>query len=275
MTESYAVPPTATTDGLLTCVFAICATGDPARLAPAPGHGGGGSVGLLDLGGSVWAVTQDVPAFLFAAEALRNRLRDSAELEACVRAHHAVISAAAAAGPVVPLPLGTLFTDAERARAALTEKRPHFTAVLDRVRGCAEWAVKVHTTPQSGSAGAAPSGPGPGPADDGGSGLAYLTRVRARERDRHARQDAALSSAARVHEAVSLLAVDSVRRRPHGTAITGKDRVQVMNAAYLVADSRAPELAALIASLRDNPAHGVDVEMSGPFAPYSFTGEQL
>ncbi|WP_237554838.1 MULTISPECIES: gas vesicle protein GvpJ [unclassified Streptomyces] len=267
---SPATPPAVTTEGLLTNVFAICGTGDPAALAPAPGHAGGGSVGLLDLGESLWAVTQDVPAFLFAEDALRQRLADSAELEVCVRAHHAVVAAAVAAGPVVPLPLGTLFTDAGRARTALVAKRAHFTAVLERVRGCAEWAVKVHTAAGSARGGAARSAAGA--AEPAGSGRAYLSRVRERERDRHARQDAAVTSAARVHEAVSRLAVDSVRRRPHGSAVTGKNRVQVMNAAYLVADSRAAELGALIASLRDDPAHGLDVELTGPWAPYSFTG---
>jgi hypothetical protein len=256
----------AAVDGVLTCVFAVCRTGDPAALARAPGHRGGGPVGLLELGGPLRAVTQDVPSSLFAEDALRSRLEDSAELEACVRAHHAVVTAAAAAGPVVPLPLATLFTDAGRAREALTGKRPLFTAVLDRVDGCAEWAVKVYTTQH----GAGPTGAHP--TEHTGSGRAYLTRVRERERDRHARQDAALTSAARVHEAVSRLAVDSVGRRPHGTGITGRDRVQVMNGAYLVTHARTAELTSLVTAMRDDPEHGLDIEATGPWAPYSFTG---
>jgi hypothetical protein len=224
-------------------------------------------VRLLALEGGLWAVVQEVPGADFTEDALLGRLSDRAELESCARAHHAVVTAAAADGPVVPLPLATLFADPDRARAALGEKRPHFHAALDRVAGRAEWAVKAHVRQ------GAPAGPRPPGEPVAGGGRAYLSRVRGREGERRTRQDAALGAARHVHEVAERFAVASVRRRPHGPEITGRDRPQVLNAAYLVEDGRAAALVAAVRALDGAfPGTEVEIEVSGPWVPYSFTG---
>ncbi|CAG6396357.1 GvpL/GvpF family gas vesicle protein [Streptomyces cocklensis] len=263
---------TAGGDATATCVFAVRRDDAPEWLPESPGHAGGGPVGLLALpGGGLQAVVQPVAAADFTEEALRRRLSDPVELERCARTHHAVITAAAADGPVVPLPLATLFTGVDRAVAALADQRAHFLAALDRVTGRAEWAVKVHVEPSE-PARAAPD-EGTDPATVGtGAGAAYLARVRGRERDRRARQEAVLRVAGHVHEVAAAFAVAAVRRTPHSTEITGKDRPQVLNAAYLVDDARAAELVAAVRAL-DGTHTGLDVhiEVSGPWVPYSFT----
>jgi Gas vesicle synthesis protein GvpL/GvpF len=262
---------------MVTCVFAV-RRGSPAAGAPvgARGHARGGPVRLLDLGGGLWAVVQQVPRADFTEDALRRRLSDPAELETCARAHHAVVTAAAAGGPVVPLPLATLFADPDRAGAALEARRADFHAALDRVAGRAEWAVKVHVRrpDPAGAAGpAAGTDPGGAPPGSAGTGRAYLARVRGRERARHTRQDAALSAAQQVHEAAVRFAAASARRRPHGPEITGRDRHQVLNAAYLVDDGLGGDLAAAVRALAGECGGlGLEVEVSGPWAPYSFTG---
>jgi hypothetical protein len=253
------------------CVFAICRSQAAATLPVVSGHAGGGPLTVLPFGGSLAAVVQEVPSEEFTQQALQQRLSDQASLEVCARAHHAAVSAAAALGPVVPLPLATLFTDRRRARSVLAESLPRFHRVLNRVEGRAEWAVKVHlrrdrrsaAEPLAPEVARTPSGPG--------AGRAYLSRVRSREQDRLSRRDAATAAAARVHEAVSCVAASSVHRRPHGAEITGKDRLQVMNAAYLVEEIRGAELAALVRTMGDQlAASGVDVDLSGPWVPYSF-----
>ena len=55
---------------------------------------------------------------------------------------------------------------------------------------------------------------------------------------------------------------------PHGS---GDRRVQVLNATYLVARERADSLMPLTRTLRDTT--GADIELSGPWVPYSFVGE--
>lgn len=255
--------------GSLVCVFAVRDRPGAAALAGTSGHAGGGPLRLLELPGPLWAVVQDVPAADFGEEALRQRLAAPRDLEACARAHHAVVSAAAVGACVVPLPLATLFTDADRAASALDGQRTRFLGVVDRVAGRSEWALKVHVEtappPRGDSTDAATKAPG--------SGLAYLDRVRDRQRDRHARQDAAVRAARHVFEAAAAHAADAVHRRPHGVEITGRDRTQILNAALLVDDARVPDLVGAVRAL-DGAFPGVDLrtDLSGPWVPYSFTG---
>ncbi|WP_031517800.1 GvpL/GvpF family gas vesicle protein [Streptomyces sp. NRRL F-5123] len=254
-----------------TCVFAVRREGGPGMPADAAGHPGGSPLELLPLPGTgLSAVVQAVPAADFTQEALQHRLGDPAALEACARTHHAVVTAAAGAGPVVPMPLATLFTDRDRAVAALAEQVPRLRAALDRVTGRAEWSVKAEVrAPDSVPAGGEGAGRG---ADV--SGAAYLARVRGRERDRQARQEAIRQVAAHVHHAAAAFAVAAVRRPPHGTAVTGKDRHQILNAAFLVDDGRAPDLVAAVHALNGTHAGlGLHIDVSGPWVPYSFTGE--
>ncbi|SEO91008.1 GvpL/GvpF family gas vesicle protein [Actinacidiphila rubida] len=251
-------------------VFAVCHAGAFAELPSGAGHPEGGPVTLLRLDDLLSAVVQDVPSSRFSEEVLKQRLADPGELESCARTHHRTVTAAAEHGPVVPLPLATLFNGEARARAALCARLPHFHAALTRVRGREEWAVKVSLR-QTGTA-SAPSAPQDAPGGQAGAGRAYLTRVRGRERERVARHEQAVAAAARVHRAASALAVESVQRRPHSPQITGKDRLQLMNAAYLVDRGRALDLATVLQRAgADAASADVEVEVSGPWVPYSFT----
>ncbi|MBY8876108.1 GvpL/GvpF family gas vesicle protein [Actinacidiphila acidipaludis] len=264
------------------CVFAVCAVapGDqPIAGTEALGHAESGPLTLLPLDAEMAALVQEVPAERFTEEALREHLADPAALEAYARAHHAVVTAASAAGPVVPLPLATLFADHDRAREVLSENLPRFREALDRVRGRAEWAVKVHLRrddPPPDQAASDRGASAAGTPSAAGAGRAYLSRVRGREKDRISRRDAATAAAQRVHEAANTVAAGSVRLRPHGQEITGKDRLQVMNAAYLVDEARSAELSTVLAALRtDLAGSAIEIDVSGPWVPYSFTaGEE-
>ena len=61
-----------------------------------------------------------------------------------------------------------------------------------------------------------------------------------------------------------------MRRRPHGAQVTGRHRTQILNGAYLVDLHRTDDLHNVIDALR--VADGVEIEVSGPWAPYSFAG---
>ncbi|MEU0697075.1 GvpL/GvpF family gas vesicle protein [Streptomyces niveus] len=271
-----APPPVDGAGSWATYVFAVCRSDHPGSLSAAFGHSGGGPLRLLEVG-SLRAVVQDVPAAEFSETALRERLGDAAELERCARAHHGAVTAAAAGGPTVPMPLATLYLGDERVRAAVGANRERFRLALDRIAGRAEWAVKVHLTqagtsarsaaPGTGETAAAGRGPGPRV-----SGRDYLDRLRSRQHLREQHRESALAAAEQVDTAVRRLAVATVSRRPHGPEVTGKDRTQIMNTAYLIAEDRSEELTATIGRLRASPEFsGVEIDVSGPWAPYSFT----
>ncbi|OPF72207.1 gas vesicle protein [Streptomyces antioxidans] len=256
----------------LTYAFAVCRGGDvtapadplaePPGLGGLPGLGTGAPVRTV-AAGPLTAVVQDVPAAGFDEEALRSRLSDGAELERCARAHHAVITAASALAPAVPLPLATVYLDDGRVREALGEREASLLAALDRIAGRVEWGVKVY----------APTGPRPAPEASPGdgpvSGRAYLNRVRTRQYGREQRHTLALRAAERVDTVVRGLAVAARRLRPHGVEVTGRHRTHVLNAAYLLDLGRERELRAALVSLRRDETD-VQIELSGPWAPYSF-----
>ncbi|MBO3674945.1 GvpL/GvpF family gas vesicle protein [Streptomyces sp. NEAU-YJ-81] len=250
----------------LTYAFAVCRGGALTALAALPGLGTCGPVRTL-AAGPLTAVVQDVPAAGFGEEALRRRLSDRDELERCARAHHTVITAASALAPTVPLPLATLYLDDGRAREALGERETSLLTALDRITGRAEWGVKVYapTGPPPAPEAAPADGPAPGPA----SGRAYLDRVRTRQRSREQHHTLTLRAAERVDTAVRSLAVAARRLRPHGVEVTGKHRTHVLNAAYLLDLGRERELRAALTSLRRDETD-VQIELSGPWAPYSF-----
>ncbi|MGB8946255.1 MAG: GvpL/GvpF family gas vesicle protein, partial [Streptomyces sp.] len=135
-----------------------------------------------------------------------------------------------------------------------------------------EWAVKVNLL--AAPAPAAEPARNPGPGADGSpapSGRAYLARLRTRGQEREQRRERAVEAAELLDRAVLSIADATLRRRPHGAEITGRDRTQIMNSAYLVPDERRSELLELLDRLRAAPEfQGCEVEASGPWVPYSF-----
>ncbi|MGW7721186.1 GvpL/GvpF family gas vesicle protein, partial [Streptomyces chartreusis] len=161
-----------------TYVFAVCRDVDPAALRDLPGVDDTEPVRALPLG-TLTAVVQSVPAADFTDEAWQSRLSDQRELERYARAHHEVVSAAAAGSPTVPLPLATLYHGDERARQALTEQADRFHSALRRTARHAEWGVKVYAPAEP------PVAPGPNEKNPDGP----CEPERPAPRGRHAEQE--------------------------------------------------------------------------------------
>lgn len=272
-TQHAAAPANGRTDETATYVYAVCRQLAPAGLSALPGLAEGFPVRALRCG-TLTAVVQHVPAADFSQEAWEQRLSDRTELERCARAHHEVVVAAAAGGPTAPLALATLYRSDERAREALGEDAARFAAVLDRIEGHAEWGVKVSLPAGSPRppADPPPDGPQPDAKSAPGAGRAYLERKRGLHRAREHRHDRALQTAEDVDAALSRLATAARRLRTHGQEMTGTAaRRQILNAAYLLPHERTEDLAAAVAAWRART--GAEIELSGPWVPYSFVGE--
>ncbi|MFJ3718381.1 GvpL/GvpF family gas vesicle protein [Streptomyces sp. NPDC090057] len=250
----------------LTCVFAVTRTPPPTDvLTAAHGYDEGGPLRLV-AAGPLWLVAQDVPAASFDAASLGERLNRPEELERCARAHHRGVAAAARRGPVVPLPMATLYLGDLNAARAVSDRETELCALLDRLRGRTEWAVKVHAAEASAS-GAAGSAAEEAPA----GGRAYLSRVSARRRTRSEAQERALAAAHEVDRELRRYAVAATRHRPQSEQLTGRSTPQLLNAAYLVDDAGRADFAGALARLTAGRiGTGIEITASGPWIPYSF-----
>lgn len=251
----------------LTWAFAVTRTPPPSDVLTATrGHDEGGPLRLV-AAGPLWLVAQDVPAASFDASSLGERLNRPEELERCARAHHRGVAAAARPGPVVPLPMATLYLGDLNAARAVSDREAELCVLLDRLRGRTEWAVKAHAAEVSASCAAGSVAADEAPA----GGRAYLSRVSARQHTRSEAQERALAAAHEVDRELRRYAVAATRHRPQSEQLTGRNTPQLLNAAYLVDDAGRARFAGALARLTADRAHpGIEITASGPWIPYSF-----
>ncbi|MEV4441022.1 GvpL/GvpF family gas vesicle protein [Streptomyces sp. NPDC049577] len=240
--------------------------------APAPPGGtrgvGGAPVRVVRHAGLA-AVVGPVPADEFGEAALRERLEDLRWLEATARAHQAVVAAVAPLGSVLPLRLATVHRDETGLRRALDAGRERFAADLERLDGCVEWGVKIYAVPAERAERPEPSAPS---AFSGSAGREYLRRRR-RERERQEHSGRRIAELCRhVHTELSRHARNARLHRPQDPRLAGTPDRNVLNAAYLVPRDRSRDFAARVTAL-DMPGDGLRLEMTGPWAPYSFVTE--
>ena len=155
-------------------------------------------------------------------------------------AHEAVVDELMRTTTVLPLRFGTMVDGTAALEALLTDRHAHFVALLDRVAGCVELAVRVAVQDA--------------PDSQGGDGRDYL---------------AAKLSARRAADAVLVplaAAAAAVRRTPaRGGGVA---------ASYLVAREGVGEFAEEVRALRESHPE-LDLSCTGPWAPYSFVAEEV
>lgn len=251
--------------GTGTYLYAIGA--DTGRAPPEPAGLLGAPVRTVAEAGLV-AFVGPVPLAEFGEEALRRNLEDLGWLEATARVHHQVVEVASRQGPVAPVRLVTVYRGEEQIRDLLRRRAGEFADLLERVRGRSEWGVKVYAVaPPEAPAGDEGTGTGGG---GGGEkpGTAYLKRRRSGLRSREEAWRRAAARAEHVDAVLSGLAVATRHHRPQDPQLSGRTDWMVLNGAYLVDDDRGEEFAATVERLGEPE---LDVELTGPWAPYSFT----
>ncbi|MDT0382084.1 GvpL/GvpF family gas vesicle protein [Streptomyces sp. DSM 42041] len=218
------------------------------------------------------AVVSSVPAEEFDDEGFRAQLEDLTRLETVARAHHAVVDSVAGRATVLPLRLATVYRDDAGVARMLHEAEDRFCALLDRLDGRAEWGVKVYASPDAAPrADESVTAPGSAPAgaEDLSPGRAYL-RQRKAQRSRH--QDAFQAAADTVERIAALAeayAAEGVPHRPQSGELATGEGENISNVSYLVPHDRGEDFRAE-AEAAAREAGGVRVEVTGPWAPYSF-----
>ncbi|MFC4532637.1 GvpL/GvpF family gas vesicle protein [Sphaerisporangium dianthi] len=237
------------------------------------------------------AYVSTVPLEDFGEGPLRRSLEDLDWVGETARAHHRVVEAVAgAASSTAPVRLVTVYSGDDQVRDLLDHRREEFSAVLSRVAGSQEWGVKAYAhqpeqpaAPDAPAARPGPAGttPAPGSAEPGGGergsgegraaarpGTDYLRRRKASLASRDDAWRETTERAEMIHATLSEVARAGTRHRPQDPRLSGRDDWMLLNGAYLVDDERREEFAATLDALR---GPGVEIELTGPWAPYSFT----
>lgn len=258
-------------EGVLAYVYAVgrdtgsldeaAALAADAGVAGAPVH----VVRAAGLGALVAAVPQD----RYGEDGFKAQLDDIEALERTARAHHAVVAAAFEAATVLPMRLATVYRDDERVARMVTAQAAEFETQLRRLDGTSEWSVKISTDPEriSVPSVAVPAAPG------GGRGRAYLRQRLAQRDSRRSAHHTAQALTEQVLAAAREFAVAHVSHRPQQGPLVLQPGENVANLAFLVPSSRGEAFSAAVGALdaraREGAA-GVRVDISGPWAPYSF-----
>ncbi|GLW98685.1 GvpL/GvpF family gas vesicle protein [Microtetraspora sp. NBRC 16547] len=221
-----------------TYLYAVA--GDAGRRPPGGLTGVGGAPVRVIADCGLAAYVSTVPLDEFGEESLRRSMEDPDWLGETARAHHGVVAAVAETGPTAPVRLVTVYSGDEQVRDLLRRRAADFAEALSHVSGRSEWGVKVYVDPAALSAALSPAATGDEAADRG----------------------------ERIHTALLDLAVTGRRHRAQDPRLSGRDEWMVLNGAYLVDEDRGPEFAAAVAKFREP---GTDVDLSGPWPPYSFT----
>ncbi|WP_255951450.1 GvpL/GvpF family gas vesicle protein [Streptomyces odontomachi] len=228
----------------------------------------GAPVALLRHGDLV-AVTSAVPEQDFSERALRARLEDLDWLAATARAHDEVLAALTRVTSPLPLRLATVFRGADGVRTMLAARHDELRRHLARLDGCVEWGVKVYT--QTGGAEEDGDGTAGGAATAGraAGGRDYLRRRRMERASRERVWEHAEEFAARLQHGLARYAADVRVHRPQDARLSGAPGRNVLNAAYLVDRDRSEEFTTAVRQAGDE-ARGLRVELTGPWAAYSF-----
>jgi hypothetical protein len=242
----------------------LYAVGDAALGGTVPSGliGVGGAPVRVVVGGRLAAVVSSVDPLEFSEESLRRSFEDLSWLAETARAHHRVIDAVGRHHPVAPLRLATVYLDDDNVRAVLDVNEAGFISVLDRIRGHLEWGVKAFVLSRSD-----PEPDGDGVETEVGPGAAYLMRKRA-ARDQAARErQKTHDAAADLHRSLTAAATASRLYPPQDPRLSGHPADMVLNAAYLVEESAS---AAFRSAVETWQSPYIRIELTGPWAPYSF-----
>ncbi|RCG29731.1 gas vesicle synthesis GvpLF [Sphaerisporangium album] len=239
---------------------------DPERLAGVAGVAGA-PVRAVPQAGLV-AYVSTVPLAEFGEEPLRRSLEDLDWVGETARAHHRVVETVAMDAATAPVRLVTVYSGDAQVRAMLERRHEDLATVLAQVAGRREWGVKVYAHPARPASPVGARAPESPEASGAGPGTAYLRRRKASLRGRDEAWREAAERAEHIHEALADVAVATRRHRAQDPRLSGRDEWMLLNGAYLVDEDRRGEFAAAVEGLREP---GIDVEITGPWAPYSFT----
>ena len=232
----------------------------------------GAPVRLVGYRNVVAAVSTAVPADL-DEEALSARLERLEELELIARAHHAVVDAVGAHAVTLPFRLATIHLGDAGVVDMLRRNYTGLDSKLERLSGKVELGVKVYIDAESGeSASAGPDVEPVDAAEAATTGRGYLLLRKQQQRSREDAWQRTAEAASFADTELTNLATVARHHRPQQRPLRPDRGDNVLNAAYLIDAALVETFTARVQDL-DSELFGTRVEVTGPWAPYSFVDD--
>ena len=232
---------------------------------------------------SMAVLVSEVDASTYAPEQVESRVGQLEWLAPRAEAHDRVVTAAADAAPVIPLPIFSLFRDEAAIRAMLAERRDELNRLFARLRGAREYTVRVYRDDAMLNGALSDLSPHIRELERGAEraspGQRYLLQRKLDEARRTELRRVSGDIAQATYRALSPLARASVRE-PLPAAIAtaeargGSTQPAILNASFLVDDERLDDFRRALSELITlrGPA-GFRVDFTGPWPAYHFARE--
>ncbi len=190
-------------------------------------------------------------------------------------AHDAVVTWAGDRGPVIPLPIFTLFHDESRVRAMLRDRAAELRATFERVGVGEEYGLRIFRLDEVLNEHIGSLSPTVERLEqqvrDASPGQRYLLQRKLEAERRNEVKRVAADVARQSFETLAPLALEAVREPLPAKGRDDTPGVAILNAFFLVRrDALAPFQESLTALVREHERRGFRFDFTGPWPPYHF-----
>jgi hypothetical protein len=248
----------------------------PATLdAAAPPTGIDDAPVRLVVEGDVAALVSSVARDAYAPERVELLTEEVGWVAPRASAHDTVVTWAGDRGPVLPLPIFTLFRDETGVRQMLRDRDSELRATLDRVGVGEEYGLRIFRlddvlAKHTGSLSRTVEGL-ERQAREASPGQRYLLERKLEAARRSELRRIAADVAREAFDTLAPLALEAVREPLPAKARDDAPGIAVLNAFFLVRrGALAPFQEALTTIVRTHQAHGFRFDFTGPWPPYHF-----
>jgi hypothetical protein len=228
------------------------------------------------VGGSVAAVVSRLDRERYAPSEIERGTEDVEWLAPRAVAHDRVLTWMSDHGPVVPLPIFSLFSGEEAVRKMLHERREEITTTLSRVAQGREYALRVYRIDAELAAIATEFSPRLAELQEAASaaspGQRYLLERKLDTERKHELHGIGARVARDVVDALQPFAIETAETRvPQRGSRAGAEGALILDVAFLVSPVKLDEFQReLTALVKRHAARGFRFDFTGPWPPYHF-----
>lgn len=230
----------------------------------------------LCVDGELGAVTSRVDGERYAPDAIERATEDVEWLAPRAVAHDRVLTWMSDHGPVVPLPIFSLFSSAQTVERMLRNRRAELDAALRRVAKGREYALRLYRIDTELAAIAAELSPRLARLQENAAGASpgqrYLLERKLDAERKNELQGIGSRIAREIMNALRPAAIETAETRVAQRAgRTGTEGMLILDAAFLVAPTSLEEFQRTLTDLvTRHSARGFRFDFTGPWPPYHF-----